>query len=59
MPRHGHHAPCGAEAALGPDFDLRAFHDVVLGSGAIPLDVLEGNVQRWIAERSAAAQPHP
>jgi uncharacterized protein (DUF885 family) len=47
-----------AEAALGPGFDMRAFHDVVLGSGAIPLDVLEGNVQRWIAERPAAAQPH-
>jgi len=29
---------------------------VVLGSGAIPLDVLEGNVQRWIGERSAAAR---
>jgi len=48
-----------AEAALGPKFDLRGFHDVVLGSGAIPLDVLEDNVQRWITERSAAAQPHP
>ena len=50
-----------AESALGPAFDLRAFHDVVLGSGAIPLDVLEGNVQRWITERSVreprAAQP--
>jgi uncharacterized protein (DUF885 family) len=45
-----------AQAALGPAFDLRAFHDVVLGSGAIPLDVLEGNVDRWIAERSAATQ---
>jgi uncharacterized protein (DUF885 family) len=48
-----------AESALGPAFDLRAFHDVVLGSGAIPLDVLEGNVQRWITERSAAAKPAP
>jgi uncharacterized protein (DUF885 family) len=48
-----------AEATLGQGFDIRAFHDVVLGSGAIPLDVLEGNVQRWIAERSAAAQPRP
>ena len=48
-----------AESALGPAFDLRAFHDVVLGSGAIPLDVLEGNVQRWIAERSAATKAPP
>jgi len=45
-----------AESALGPAFDLRAFHDVVLGSGAIPLDVLEANVQRWIVERPAAAR---
>jgi len=48
-----------AESTLGPAFDLRAFHDVVLGSGAIPLDVLEANVQRWIAERPAAARLTP
>ncbi len=35
---------------------MRAFHDVVLGSGAIPLDVLEANVHRWI-EATKAAQP--
>jgi uncharacterized protein (DUF885 family) len=39
-----------ATETLGPKFDLRAFHDVVLGSGAVPLDVMEANVRRWMAE---------
>ena len=42
-----------AQAALGGKFDIRAFHDTVLGSGAVPLDVLEQQVERWIAERKA------
>ena len=38
-----------AKSALGPKFDLRAFHDVILSSGALPLDVLDKQVDTWIA----------
>ena len=38
-----------AEAALGEAFDIRAFHAEVLRDGSIPLDVLEGKIDRWIA----------
>lgn len=38
-----------AEKALGPKFELRAFHDAVLSQGAVPLDVLERNIDAWIA----------
>lgn len=38
-----------AESALGSKFDIRAFHDTVLGGGALPLTILEKRVDRWIA----------
>ncbi|MDA0802737.1 MAG: DUF885 domain-containing protein [Planctomycetota bacterium] len=38
-----------AQAALGADFDLRAFHDHLLGAGALPLDVLEERMAAWTA----------
>jgi uncharacterized protein (DUF885 family) len=42
-----------AERELGPKFDVRRFHDVVLGSGSVPLGVLEDNVRLWIAAEKA------
>jgi uncharacterized protein (DUF885 family) len=42
-----------AEAALGADFDLRAFHQEVLGHGSPPLPVLDEVIDRWIVVRSA------
>ena len=42
-----------AERELGDDFDIRGFHDTVLGQGAVPLNVLEKVVDAWIASEKA------
>ena len=43
-----------ATEALGAKFSLRDFHDAVLENGAVPLDVLEAHIDRWIAEQQTA-----
>jgi uncharacterized protein (DUF885 family) len=42
-----------AQKELGDKFDIRAFHDEVIDSGALPLDLLEARVDAWIAEEKA------
>ena len=44
-----------SEKELGAKFDLRRFHDAVLGQGAVPLDTLEAQIEAWIAAEKARA----
>jgi uncharacterized protein (DUF885 family) len=44
-----------AKTALGPKFDIKAFHDQVLDSGALPMDVLEQRIDAWIAAQKNPA----
>ncbi|MEO0451156.1 MAG: DUF885 domain-containing protein [Pseudomonadota bacterium] len=49
-----------AREAMGEDFDIRVFHDVVLGAGAMPLDALEARIDRWITDwQSERSQEMP
>ncbi len=41
-----------AQQELGARFDLRAFHDEVIGSGPLPLDVLDSKIKAWIAQEA-------
>lgn len=43
-----------AEATLGPRFDVKAFHDLILAQGSVPLPVLEQQVRGWVAQAKAA-----
>jgi uncharacterized protein (DUF885 family) len=43
-----------AEKELGPKFDLKAFHDQVIDSGALPLDVLDARITAWIQSQSGS-----
>jgi uncharacterized protein (DUF885 family) len=55
-----------AEKALGERFDIRAFHDRIIGDGALPLDVLEARIDAWLDQtrrdashaRSASGRRH-
>jgi uncharacterized protein (DUF885 family) len=44
-----------AEHELGDKFDIREFHDQVLGQGALPLDVLDARIRAWVSERKTKA----
>ncbi len=48
-----------AQAALGDRFDVRDLHEVILGGGAVPLDVLEQRVDAWITRVQVATQRRP
>ena len=48
-----------AEQALGPAFDIKAFHDAVLKQGSVTLPVLEEQIRAWTRERKQALAAHP
>lgn len=47
-----------AQKALGKNFDIRTFHDEILDSGALPLDILQPRVEAWIAQQQQKIGSH-
>src|SRR3954451_7290553 len=45
-----------AKTQLGAKFDIKAFHDIVLNGGAMPLDLLQERVHRWIKDQGASSK---
>jgi uncharacterized protein (DUF885 family) len=48
-----------AKKSLGPAFDIRKYHDAVLGSGSLPMDILERHVNWFIAREGGKPSPSP
>jgi hypothetical protein len=51
-----------AEKELGPAFDVKSFHDMVVGAGSLPLSILETQVKAWVAAKKGStrsASQHP
>ena len=46
-----------AQKELGPNFDIRTFHDQILNGGSLPLDMLEARTDKWIAQQKASIAP--
>jgi uncharacterized protein (DUF885 family) len=44
-----------AQKELGPNFDIKTFHDEILDGGALPLDMLDARTDKWIAQQKASA----
>jgi uncharacterized protein (DUF885 family) len=44
-----------AKQELGDRFDIKAFHDMVLNAGTLPLNILDARIKNWIKEQKAAA----
>ena len=42
-----------ATEELGEEFDIREFHDEVLGRGSVPLSVLDANIRAWVGTKKA------